>query len=523
MKKQICLALFCLAAVGCGSSDNDGLNGVSSIQGANVAGYGTTTTTTTTTTSSSATATTSRPRNPDVAGANTSGVRNPGATNAASDTSSPDEPADLHKGLVELTQAEYDAQPDQIEPDAFDGNGDLTAKITLPASAAVTLAPPVADQGQTGSCAAHTGYLLGSQAQARRTGVAPTTPDHFASRGWLYRKILATENPDGQLIDPADNQLKGSNILNYLRQFVSQGAPAESEVDYPSVQLPMAEMEPAIVAIDITSPRNFQFVAGSYALIKETDSNQILDQIKRNLATNHPVGFGAKLSDDFNSYASGVYIASSPFTPGGHAMTVVGYDDNLSYTGVNGQPAQGAFRIQNSWNPTGWGEAGYAWVSYEAFIRATAESDSTPEYYVLDPQLNFPQETTGGALNSANSTPDGAVLQSKQLIEDGKTLLVFSTSFGAAHTLQTIELTQPNGTTVRQTLSGNLFRSGHLQFSRSDGNQFPTGSYIIRFNYDGGSSVATVDVPALTDSTLPAAPLDGQGEEGANGQPVTVE
>ncbi|MDC3221408.1 C1 family peptidase [Flavobacteriaceae bacterium] len=42
---------------------------------------------------------------------------------------------------------------------------------------------------------------------------------------------------------------------------------------------------------------------------------------------------------------------------GGHAMTVVGYDDTL-----NG----GSFRVVNSWG-SGWGDNGYAWIRYSDF------------------------------------------------------------------------------------------------------------------------------------------------------------
>ena len=38
---------------------------------------------------------------------------------------------------------------------------------------------------------------------------------------------------------------------------------------------------------------------------------------------------------------------------GGHAICLCGYDDSL-----------GAFRFKNSWG-TGWGDQGYAWISYD--------------------------------------------------------------------------------------------------------------------------------------------------------------
>lgn len=57
-------------------------------------------------------------------------------------------------------------------------------------------------------------------------------------------------------------------------------------------------------------------------------------------------------------------------TNGGHAMTIVGYDDNI-WTDINGNGLAetqelGAFKIANSWG-AGWRNAGYIWASYDAF------------------------------------------------------------------------------------------------------------------------------------------------------------
>jgi len=56
---------------------------------------------------------------------------------------------------------------------------------------------------------------------------------------------------------------------------------------------------------------------------------------------------------DFMSYSEGVYNHVSGDALGGHALSIVGYDDSLQ-----------AFLIRNSWGPD-WGQGGFAWVSYE--------------------------------------------------------------------------------------------------------------------------------------------------------------
>jgi C1A family cysteine protease len=57
--------------------------------------------------------------------------------------------------------------------------------------------------------------------------------------------------------------------------------------------------------------------------------------------------------DDFYSYKSGIYhnVVQSP-NPGGHCVSIVGYDDNQQY-----------WICKNSWGPT-WGESGFFRIAY---------------------------------------------------------------------------------------------------------------------------------------------------------------
>lgn len=60
----------------------------------------------------------------------------------------------------------------------------------------------------------------------------------------------------------------------------------------------------------------------------------------------------------FDAYTGGIYHytgAAFDHTARGHAVTVIGWDDDLS-----------AFRVKNSWG-THWGEAGFFWISYDDF------------------------------------------------------------------------------------------------------------------------------------------------------------
>lgn len=72
---------------------------------------------------------------------------------------------------------------------------------------------------------------------------------------------------------------------------------------------------------------------------------------------------------------------------GSHANTIVGYNDNYSYT-ENGVTTCGAFRIANSWGPTRHNEGnGKFWISYEAMKVVVKYAYIYEDRIGYDPQL----------------------------------------------------------------------------------------------------------------------------------------
>jgi C1A family cysteine protease len=75
--------------------------------------------------------------------------------------------------------------------------------------------------------------------------------------------------------------------------------------------------------------------------------------MKTYIAANGPLVTAFIIYSDFYNYKKGVYRPSSSATPGvGHAVSVVGYNDNT-----------GAWRCINSWG-TGWGDHGFFDIAY---------------------------------------------------------------------------------------------------------------------------------------------------------------
>ena len=87
-----------------------------------------------------------------------------------------------------------------------------------------------------------------------------------------------------------------------------------------------------------------------------------IQSVKKSISEQKPVVFGMICPPSFE-------VAKNVWTPtedaakisGGHAMCVVGYDDNKE---------GGVFEIQNSWG-TDWGNAGYIWIRYNDFAMFT--------------------------------------------------------------------------------------------------------------------------------------------------------
>jgi hypothetical protein len=85
-------------------------------------------------------------------------------------------------------------------------------------------------------------------------------------------------------------------------------------------------------------------------------------EIKAHLNAGFPVLIGANVDEGFIKLPADRIWKTLGQPLGGHAMIVVGYDDDKK-----------AFRLMNSWG-TGWCDKGFCWVDYEFFRRAVNEA-----------------------------------------------------------------------------------------------------------------------------------------------------
>jgi C1A family cysteine protease len=108
-------------------------------------------------------------------------------------------------------------------------------------------------------------------------------------------------------------------------------------------------------------------------------TNPTLEQIKNELVTYGPLVTTMDVYSDFYYYNGGVYQHTSGTYQGGHAILIVGYDDDGQY-----------FIVKNSWG-SNWGESGYFRIDFSELSSTVEFGDWTLAYYsrITPPTLSI--------------------------------------------------------------------------------------------------------------------------------------
>ncbi len=219
------------------------------------------------------------------------------------------------------------------------------ASTSLPPSVVnTTYLPPVGNQGSQGSCVGWAvGYYNLTYFEAKRLNWSPELVSHQFSPAYIYNQGRSV--PDNGMYFRDATQILGTlgcATLDVMPYDASNYTAWPSEASYVEA---MSHKIGTVTWIDTTQ-------AGA------------LDAIKQRLA-NGDIGFaGINVYSNFgniSSYGYNYCLANATGNSfGGHATTIVGYDDNrVTNDGV------GAFFCVNSWG-TDWGALGYYWISYQA-------------------------------------------------------------------------------------------------------------------------------------------------------------
>jgi hypothetical protein len=218
-------------------------------------------------------------------------------------------------------------------------NKDYSGGAALPKSVNNAAAcPPVGNQGNLGSCTAWaTAYGLASYVNGKTNSISPTAANNQASPSDMYAKLLS---------EAGSNCGSGTVIQRAMNILVKRGVGSNAALPYS-----------ASTCATPSSASTFRIK--SFQAIKASDSIML----KRELASGKVLAFGARVTEDIYSIKSNTYFATGA-NIGGHAMLLVGYDDNRN-----------AWRVMNSWGPN-WGDGGFFWFDYSAFTAITVEACS---------------------------------------------------------------------------------------------------------------------------------------------------
>lgn len=273
------------------------------------------------------------------------------------------------------------AVPVGAEPSGDDGS----LPPALPAgvdNSQLKFFPPIRSQGSLGSCAQFSAvyYTLTHMTAMARDWDAKAGGDTYRfSPKWTYNVLNGGQNV-------------GTWHYDAYAIAIKHGLATWAEFPYDSNYRAWC-LNPAVW-------RNALRVrAEQTGKVRDVDTGTGLDQVKQLLVNGYVLNFATYISSwqwkalgndsstpDDDALAGKNCVLAVSGTSGGHAMTIVGYNDaawvDVDSDGVVDADEKGAFRIANSWG-TGWGEAGYCWLSYNA-VRARNPSRTSEGAFWYD-------------------------------------------------------------------------------------------------------------------------------------------
>lgn len=211
--------------------------------------------------------------------------------------------------------------------------------------------PKVGSQGAQGSCVAWAaGYYLKSfQENYEDFVIRGLAPVNEMSPSYIYNQIKVSDCDNGSVIQKA------------LDLITSEGIPNLSVMPYDQND---CDIQPTEQQKILAVPNKIE----SYAYL---DQDKVYEQTKAFLLSNQPVVIAISIDRSYFGARdeNGIYIYRKfKEASGGHAMLVVGYNDEMN-----------AFKVVNSWGKE-WGNDGFVWIDYKAFKEA---GDTNSEFEIL--------------------------------------------------------------------------------------------------------------------------------------------
>lgn len=267
--------------------------------------------------------------------------------------------------LLDILDALLDSMgliPNKGDVDNIPTDGEETDDSDLPSAVDWTkYTPSVGNQGQYGTCVAWaTGYGLKTtlnnldlKDNGKWNSSYKTTASYQTSPIDLWHLMRSKD------ASSTSSQCGGSSFDPAFKVMIQYGVTTMDKKPFTGQKM---------TCDGVSSNGNSSNKLGEYRLVAYTrelsgsgNYGMTVTNLKSKLAEG-PLVVGAKLGERFMRWDSSQPItADDPDSYNGghayHAMLVVGYDDSRK-----------AFRIQNSWGASEWGDNGFIWVNYNHFI-----------------------------------------------------------------------------------------------------------------------------------------------------------
>lgn len=239
-----------------------------------------------------------------------------------------------------------------LKPDNFDlltsikeANPNKIAHRGLPSKVDLSdLMPPVGNQGQQSSCVAWSTAYANKSYQEFIERKERDTWNYTSGSTLNYKNLFSPAFIYNQINGGRDN---GSSISDAMALIVSKGALPWESMPYSEKNF---SKQPTSEQLALAS----KFKAKEFQRVRYNEPNEIKNQ----LSQGRPVVAGILINENFYELGKKIYNEGKGANLGGHAITIVGYDDSTN-----------AFKFQNSWGVE-WGDKGFGYIDYRYFAKA---------------------------------------------------------------------------------------------------------------------------------------------------------
>lgn len=244
---------------------------------------------------------------------------------------------------------------------AYDGSKDLDLPLKVDLS---PYCPEVRNQGDIFSCV---GWAVGYGAMTIRRAIRENWTDRATITSNAYSALFIYN----QIREGSCRQ--GSRLSSAMELVQTIGDCPANVFDF---NVEDCEKQPAPAIVELARRDTISDYLTLFG--RQDDAKTKIWKVKRALAQKEPVIIGMEIRQNFYQLNDASFWwpdLGNTNPAGGHAMTVVGYDDEVQ-----------AFLIFNSWG-TNWGDDGYIRVKYENFAEYCKYA------YILIGELNQPVTT----------------------------------------------------------------------------------------------------------------------------------